>query len=129
MNKNRAQKNAIPQTIIDKRPGAELAINPKTGKPLMAEEALMPYDFLDEIIFRIENIHQTKDEMKNVEFLYEKENNISQEQKEEWLDKFFRRMSTAHYKWSIAVSAPIVDAHSINSAEYYQPIVSSKIKY
>ena len=129
MNKNRAQKNAIPQTIIDKRPGAELAINPKTGKPLMAEEALMPYDFLDEVIFRIENFIQTKDEMKSVEFLYEKENNISQTQKEEWLDKFFRKMSTAHYKWSIAVSAPIVDSHSINSAEYYQPIVSSRIKY
>ena len=129
MNKNRVQKNAIPQTIIDKRPGAELAINPKTGKPLMAEEALMPYDFLDEVIFRIENLHQTKDEMKRVEFLYEKENKISQEQKEEWLDKFFRRMSTAHYKWSIAVTAPIVDSHSINSAEFYQPIVSGKIKY
>lgn len=55
MNANREQKNAIPEAIILKKPGAELAIDPKTGKPLIAEDALMPYEFLDEIIWRIEN--------------------------------------------------------------------------
>ena len=43
MNANREQKNAIPEAIILKKPGAELAIDPKTGKPLIAEDALMPY--------------------------------------------------------------------------------------
>ena len=129
LNKNRAEKNTIPQSVIEKRPGAELAINPKTGKPLLAEEALMPYEFLDEVIWRIENLNQTKEEMKKSEFVYEKENKISDEQKTQWLDKFFKRMSTAHYKWSISAPAPIIDRHSINSYEYVQPIVSSKIEY
>ena len=124
MNENREQKNAIPQSIIDKRPGAELAINPKTGKPLLAEEALMPYEFLDEVIWRVENRNQSINDMIDDEFVYEKENQISKEQKTEWLEKFFRRMSNAAYKWSIAVSGPIVDTNSINKAEYHQPIVS-----
>ena len=58
MNKNREEKNAIPEAIILKRPGAELAIDERTGKPLIAEDALMPYEFLDEVIWRIENKHE-----------------------------------------------------------------------
>ena len=129
MNENREQKNAIPQSVIEKRPGAELAINPKTGKPLLAEEALMPYEFLDEIIWRVENLNQSINDMINVEFVYEKSEPVSKEQKLEWLEKFFRRMSTAIYKWSILPPAPIVDARSINKAEYHQPIVSAGINY
>lgn len=129
MNKNRKQKNAIPQSIIDKRPGAELAINPKTGKPLLAEEALMPYEFLDEIIWRVENLNQTINDMMEVEFLYEKTEPISSEQKMEWLEKFFRRMSFAIYKWSILPPSPIVDARSINKTEYHHPIIASGINY
>ena len=129
MNKNREQKNSIPQSIIDKRPGAELAINPKTGKPLLAEEALMPYEFLDEIIWRVENLNQSINDMINIEFLYEKTEPVSKEQKLEWLEKFFHRMAAAGYKWSILPPAPIVDEHSINSAEYHQPIISSGINY
>ena len=128
LNKNRTQKNVIPKSVIEKRPGAELAINPKTGKPLLAEEALMPYEFLDEIIWRIENLHQTKDDMMNDIFVYEQTNNISKEQKSEWIDKFFKRMQTALFKWSITPPAPIVDAYSINKTEYNQPI-TSKIKF
>ena len=133
MNKNRKIKNAIPQSIIDKRPGAELAINPKTGKPLLAEEALMPYEFLDEIIWRVENLNQSIDEMLKVEFIYEQKmansEPISKEQKLEWLQKFFRRMSTSLYKGSIMPPAPIIDSQSINIVEYKQPITSSKINY
>ena len=51
LNKNRPQKNAIPQVILEKPPGAELKINPKTGKTVCAEEENMPYEFLDEIIW------------------------------------------------------------------------------
>ena len=134
LNKHRKVKNAIPESIIEKRPGAELAINPKTGKPLLAEEALMPYEFLDEVIWRVENLQQTIGDMMQAEFLHEKhmkEQNqpISQEQKLEWLQKFFRRMSTALYKWFIMPPSPIVDARSINKSEYRQPIISSKINY
>ena len=134
LNKNRNTKNAIPESIIAKRPGAELAINPKTGKPLLAEEALMPYEFLDEVIWRVENLQQTIGDMMKEEFLHEKHmteqnNPISKEQKLEWLQKFFRRMSTALYKWSIMPPSPIVDARSINKTEYKQPIISSKINY
>ena len=129
MNENREQKNAIPLSIIEKRPGAELAINPKTGKPLLAEEALMPYEFLDEIIWRVENLHQSINDMLNVEFLYEKTERISKEQKEEWLDKFFRRMSFALYKWAILPPSPIVDARSVNKTEYRHPIIASRINY
>lgn len=129
LNKNREVKNAIPESVILKRPGAELAIDEKTGKPLKAEDALMPYEFLDEVIWRIENKHESYNNMINSEFLYEKSNNISVEQKTEWLNKFFRRMSTALYKGSIMPPAVILEANSINKYEYYQPITSSHINY
>ena len=134
LNKNRKTKNAIPESVIKKRPGAELAINPKTGKPLLAEEALMPYEFLDEVIWRVENLQQSITDMLEVEFLYEihmKEQRepVSQEQKLKWLQKFFKRMSTALYKWTLMPPAPIVDARSVNKSEYNQPVVSSKINY
>ena len=129
LNKNREIKNAIPESIILKRPGAELAIDPKTGKTLCAEDALMPYEFMDEIIWRIENKHETYNQMLNSEFLYEKAHNISKEQKTEWLDKFYKRMSTANYKWSICPPSILVDSHSISKNDYKQPITSSKIDY
>ena len=129
MNEKREKKNAIPEAIIAKRPGAELAINPKTNKPLLAEEALMPYEFLDEVIWRVENLHQSIGDMINAEFRYETKEKISHEQKMQWLKKFFRRMSTSLYKWSIMPPSPIVDARSINKAEYRHPIIASKINF
>ena len=129
MNKNREVKNAIPESVILKRPGAELAIDPKTGKTLCAEDALMPYEFLDEIIWRIENWHESYKELMDAEFLYEKKMNISREQKQEWLDKFYRRMSFALFKGVIMPPSPLVDTHSINKVDYYQPVTSCKIKY
>lgn len=129
LNANREVKNAIPEAVILKKPGAELAIDPKTGKPLIAEDALMPYEFLDEIIWRIENRKEYYQDMLNSEFLYEKKNNVSKEQKIEWLDKFYRRMSTALYKWSILPPSVIVDSRSINKYDYKQPITSSRINY
>ena len=129
MNKNRAEKNAIPEAIINKRPGAELAIDPKTGKPLCAEDALMPYEFLDEIIWRIENKHEHYWDLISASFQYEKLNVVSKEQKEEWIDKFYRRMSTALYKWSILPPSVIVESRSINKFDYKQPITSSRINY
>ncbi len=129
MNKNREEKNAIPEAIILKKPGAELAIDPKTGKPLIAEDALMPYEFLDEIIWRVENKNEGYHDLLETKFVYEKHNTVSKEQKIEWLDKFFRRMSTALYKWSILPPSVIVESRSINKYDYRQPITSSRINY
>ena len=129
MNKNRKEKNAIPDSIILKRPGAELAIDPRTGKPLIAEDALMPYEFLDEIIWRIENKHEHYWDLINAKFQYEKTHEVSEKQKAEWLDKFYRRMSTALYKWSILPPSVIVESRSINKYDYKQPITSSRINY
>lgn len=125
MNENRKIKNAIPESIILKPPGAELAIDPKTGKTLLAEDALMPYEFLDEVIWRIENLSQSIDDMLKVEFLYEKKNSLDTETKTNWLNKFFKRLNTALYKWYIVPPSPIVDAHSINKTEFKQPIISN----
>ena len=129
LNENRIQKNVIPQSIINKKPGAELAINSETGEPLTAEDALMPYEFLDEIIWRIENKKENYYDMLNTKFLYEKHKNLPKEQKIEWLDKFYKRMSNALYKWSIMPPSIIVDSRSINKYDYKQPITSSKINY
>lgn len=125
MNENRETKNAIPESILKKPPGAELAIDPKTGKTLLAEDALMPYEFLDEVIWRIENFNQSIDEMFDKEFLYEKKFNISKDTKKIWLEKFFRRLNTALYKWYILPPAPIIDARSINKIEFKQPVISN----
>jgi NAD+ synthetase len=86
INSNCTEKNAIPESVILKRPGAELAIDPNTGKPLKAEDALMPYEFLDEIIWRIENKSEMYKQMLNSTFVYERSNKISKEQKTEWLN-------------------------------------------
>lgn len=129
LNKNRNEKNVIPESVIQKRPGAELAIDPKTGKPLIAEDALMPYEFLDEIIWRIENRQETYEDMLKSTFTYEKQHDISKEQKEEWLKKFYKRMSTAFYKWSIMPPFVAIEPHSINKCDYVQPITSSGINY
>ena len=128
INGNAPVKNAIPEAVLTKPPGAELAINPKTGKPLLAEEALMPYEFLDEVIWRLENLQQSAKEMLAEKFLYEKKENVSFEQKKLWLEKFAKRVQGAQFKWSIMPPGPIVDARSIVRSEYVQPI-ASKLKF
>lgn len=126
---NGRMKDAIPEAIIAKPPGAELAIDPKTKKPLIAEDALMPYDFLDEVIWRIENKHESFKDMVNSDFLYEQGHVLPQEQKVAWLNKFYKRMSSSLYKWSIMPPSVIVDGRSINKADYRQPITSGGINY
>lgn len=129
LNSNRERKNAIPTSVILKKPGAELAIDPKTGKTLNAEDALMPYEFLDEIIWRIENKNESYKDLLAEEFIYETKVKIDRQQKVEWLDKFYCRMSRALYKWSILPPSVIVESKSINKADYTQPITSSSINY
>ncbi len=129
MNLNRASKNTIPKSVIEKKPGAELAIDPNTGKPLNAEDALMPYEFLDEIIWRIENKNESYKDLYNDTFVYELKNIVPKKQKIDWLNKFYNRMSKALYKWSILPPSVIVESRSINKADYNQPITSGRINY
>ena len=85
----------------------------------------MPYEFLDEVIWRIENFNQSIDNMMKFEFLYEKKNILDKETKKAWLEKFFRRLNTALYKWHIVPPSPIIDSKSINSIEFKQAITSN----
>ena len=126
---NNSITNVIPESVITKKPGAELAIDPKTGKTLNAEDALMPYEFLDEIIWRIENKNESYRDLYNAEFLYELKNSITKKQKIDWLNKFYNRMSKALYKWSILPPSVIVESRSINKSDYNQPITSGRINY
>lgn len=124
LNKNRKEKNVIPQSVLEKPPGAELKINPKTGKTVCAEEDNMPYPFLDEIIWYVENHGYGFNDLITHKFYYETTNSISKEQKEEWLNKFFWKQHCAVFKWHIIPPSVVVDMHSINSVEYRQPIIS-----
>jgi hypothetical protein len=75
----------------------------------MAEEALMPYEFLDEVIWYFENYNMHIDEMMQKEFLYK----TDKAQKEEWIKKFFMRMQGALYKWTLEPPCPITDKCSL----------------
>lgn len=124
LNKTRETKNVIPQSVLEKPPGAELKINPKTGKTVCAEEDNMPYEFLDEIIWLVENHGFGYDELINHNYHYEINNPISIEQKTEWVKKYFWKSKCAVYKWHIMPASVIIDKHSIISPDYYQPILS-----
>lgn len=126
LNKNRQEKNAIPQSVLEKSPGAELAINQKTGKLLLAEEALMPYEFMDEIIYRIENQQCDYNSLLQSDFIYEKTHNLSLETKKEWINKFYKRMFTATYKGSIMPPRIILEPRTINKTK--NPITANKIE-
>jgi NAD+ synthase (glutamine-hydrolysing) len=127
MNENRSEKSAIPKAVLKKHPGAELKINPQTGKPLTAEEANGPFLFRDEIIWRIENLGQSYQQMLNdtEPFLYEKKHPISREQKQAWLELFFNRMSKAVFKWSIAPPTVIVDGGGTIVKTEFQPVITA----
>ena len=124
LNKNRAAKNVIPQSILDKPPGAELKFDKEKGRTVTAEEDNMPYAFLDEIIWLVENFGYGYNELKEHTFNYEKENNISQEQKESWILKFFDKAQKAIFKWHLMAPTIIVDTKSIIPPEYHHPIIS-----
>ena len=129
LNNTRAHTTAITEVILKTTPGSEPTLQPKRGKPLIAEDALMRYEFLDEVIWRIENKHESYSDMLNSEFLYEKKNRVSKEQKTQWLDKFYHRMSRALFKWTLLPPSVIVEPRSILKADYKQPVTSSHINY
>ena len=89
----------------------------------------MPYEFLDEIIWRFENKKENFEDMMASEFIYEKEHKVSREQKTIWLERFYSRMTKAAYKLSIFPPTVLVNSYSINKNEYRQPICSSRVNY
>jgi NAD+ synthetase len=107
--KGHKMQEVIPEMIMQKPPGAELAMDPATGKPLTAEDALMPYAFADEVIWRMEYHHQWPLDMVNEPFAYEATHSITPEQKQAWLEKFLHRMQRAVFKWWVAPPILIVD--------------------
>lgn len=124
LNKNRKEKNAIPQNILEKPPGAELKFDEAKGRTITAEEDNMPYPFLDEIIWLIENKNYGINELLEHKFIFENQNQISKEQKEEWIKKFFDKVQKAVFKWHLLPPSVIIDSHTINQNEYKHPIIS-----
>lgn len=131
LNQNRAQKEVLAEAIITRPSGADLAINPETGKLLTAEEALMPYEFADEIIWRMEALQQSKTAMSAQYFYWEaKHGTLEAQQKQAWLDKFFTRMNQALYKWWLAPPVLIIDRYaSITKTEYHHPLTACRIDW
>lgn len=134
LNQNRQEKGCIPQAVIQKPSGADLCVNPETGQLVTAEEALMPYEFADEIIWRIEALHQCKGEMMQARFQWEERHALPlaqmQAQKQIWLDKFYARMARAVFKWWIAPPIIIVEGNgSIAKTDYHHPITANRIDW
>lgn len=129
LNANRAEKNAIPLRVIEKPSGADLKINPKTGMLVTAEEDLMPYPFLDEIIWLLEYHHADCESLMATSLQYEQMlesqgTPLPQSQKQEWIEKFYRLMNAAVFKWHIAPPVLVVDGYGITRSEYRRPIIS-----
>jgi len=123
-------KNVMPEAIIAKPSGADLKVDPITGQLVTAEQELMPYEFADEIIWRIEALHQSQAEMLGERFQYETQNPISPEQKAQWLEEFFNRMARSVFKWFVAPPMLIVEGNgSIAKSDYHHPIVSNRIRW
>ncbi len=111
------KKNVIPYSTATKPPCAELAIDPNTNAPLNAESALMPYPFMDEVIFRLEVLGQNFTQMMDSKFVFEDSCAISKEQKRAWLDKFIKIVEGAVFKWSLMPEIAVVDENSLNRKE------------
>lgn len=123
---NEAGRAVIPLSVLTKPPGAELAIDPKTGQPVLAEDALMPYPFLDEVIFRVERLHQHPSHMVGNTFAYERDHpEVDAAVKQAWLDEFVSRMAFAAFKWWVAPPVLIIDAEgSLAARDYQHPTVA-----
>lgn len=123
-------RNVLPDSVITKPSGADLKKDPNTGKLVTAEADLMPYEFADEIIWRIEARHQSHADMLKERFQYEEKYGLPQSTKEEWLHKFFDRMPKAVFKWFVAPPILIVEGNgSIAKSDYHHPIVANRIHW
>jgi NAD+ synthase (glutamine-hydrolysing) len=131
MNDHRAEKNTLPLGVINRPPGADLAIDPATGKPLTAEAALMPYPFVDEVIWRMEREQAHYRSLLSTPMDYEtKVEPLTLDQKTQWLNRFYSRMSANVFKWWLAPPVLLVDGvGSITKTHYHHPIVAGRIRW
>ncbi|MDD3237147.1 MAG: NAD(+) synthase [Candidatus Gastranaerophilales bacterium] len=124
INRNSNSGEIIPKSILAKPPGAELKLKKDGSGTVTAEEENMPYEFLDEIIWCVENRNYGFEDLMAHHFAYEIKNNISLEQKKEWIKKFYWKSHCAIFKWHLLPPSAIVDSKSINNVEYHHPIIS-----
>jgi hypothetical protein len=104
--------------------------DPQTGKLITAEEELMPYEFADEVIWRIEALKQNLTEMQATRFQYEEQYVITPALKTEWLHKFYVRMSRAVFKWFVSPPILMMEGNgSIAKTDYHHPIVAGRIRW
>ena len=97
---------------------------PSLSEILKAEEALMPYPFMDEVIFRLEELGQTLGEMMNEEFYFEKENKIPTDIKKQYLEKFAYRAKSAVFKWGLLPEVAKINEKSLNKPEKFNELKS-----
>jgi NAD+ synthase (glutamine-hydrolysing) len=122
--------NVIPDRVLERPPSAELATDPDTGLPIDAEDALMPYLFADEVIWRIETLQQNPTDMMAATFYLEKQQRISKDQKRLWLERFYQRMSSAVFKWWVAPPIIICDSNgSIAKSDYQHLITANRVPW
>ncbi|MEB3246192.1 MAG: NAD(+) synthase [Vampirovibrionales bacterium] len=120
----------IPKAILDRPPSADLQQDAKTGKSILAEEALMPYAFADEVIWRIEALGQGLEQMLITSFTYEATHTLATETKTIWLNRFFNRMNAALFKWWVVPPILIVAGNgSITKTDYRHPITACRAQW
>jgi NAD+ synthase (glutamine-hydrolysing) len=131
LNVHHTRFRVIPEAVVERPSGADLAMNPETGKLLTAEEALMPYEVIDELIWRVEAHGISKEDLITLPWSWEKRNGkLSQEQKGEWVTTFFRRMQASAFKWWIAPPTLLVDVEgSLVKSAYHHTITANGTPY
>ncbi len=135
MNQHRLVKNAVPVRSITKPSGAELTPIKGTKKTVTAEQALLPYEFLDEIIWRFESLNQSKTDMLGESFWYERHHKLSMkdsawlEQKKQFLDKFFRFDQISQIKRELSAPPILVSPQSISKREFHRPITAKALTW
>jgi NAD+ synthetase len=126
MNQHHAMKGVIPQAVVERPSGGDLAVNPQTGQLLTAEEALMPYEVIDELIWRIEAHGMDASELKRMVWSWElKHGVLTEEQKSAWVNKFFKRMQASVFKWWVAPPMLLVDADGSLAKSAYHPVITA----
>jgi NAD+ synthase (glutamine-hydrolysing) len=124
-------QNVIPQGVVERPSGADLAMNPETGKLLTAEEALMPYEVIDEIIWRIEaHAFDSQALLRHTWSWEHQHGTLDTAQKQEWIQKFFRRMQASVFKWWVAPPILIVDGDgTLAKSAYHHTITANRTVY
>ena len=126
LNTHHATPNVIPKAVVERPSGADLAVNPQTGKLLTAEEALMPYEVIDELIWRIEAHGLDAAQLQGMAWSWELKNGVlSDEQKSAWVSKFFKRMQASVFKWWVAPPILMVDGDGTLAKSAYHPVITA----